>query len=95
MTWSGVQGAGTPFGRWGPGESEISTGAVQAARAWSRSNGDALAMGGSGELEAPPEWRCNGQTLRWREIRFDTGEAPQAGGMQRGRAAGRLAKMVL
>jgi hypothetical protein len=45
-------------------------------------------MGFSGEQERSLEWRCNGQTLHWREIRFDTGEAPQAGGIQRGRASG-------
>jgi hypothetical protein len=65
------------------GESEVSAGLNE------------IVMGFSGEQERSLEWRCNGQTLRWREIRFDTGEAPRAGGMQRGRAAGPLAKMVL
>ena len=53
-------------------------------------------MGGSGEIGGSPERRCSGRTLASGEtaIRFAGAdparcrEAPQAGGMQRGRASG-------
>jgi len=49
---------------------------------------------GAGRAKSPCEW-LTGDTVYWLRNGLDALEEPQAGGMQRGRAAGPLAKMVL
>lgn len=53
-------------------------------------------MGVSGEQERSFDWRCNGQTLRWRALRLDAGKGHASGGIQQGAATeAPFGKMVL
>ncbi len=49
---------------------------------------------GAGRAKSPCEW-SSGDTVEWLWNGVDPLEEPGPGGMQRGRAAGPLAKMVL
>ena len=55
---------------------------------------DSPLIDGCRESEVSCEWLI-GDTIYWLCIGFNTLTEPPAGGMQRGRAAGHLAKMVL
>lgn len=87
---------------WGRGEQERSPAALEAVRGerlGSRGAGTPLGlrgavMGSKGARRLPCRWGSGESEVSPAVlIRLDAGEAPQAGGMQRGRAAGPLAKI--